>query len=110
MSNTTNLLHSSFIVILTTPLFCIGDLVTVDDKDIAYILHVTINDDSILYKVNYSIGNCSENDVEQTRCKPTTIFNINVYAPGFKWGPCTWLQQPHCSCIWHQLETSPKAT
>ena len=59
---------------MTTPLFRIGDLVTVDDRDTAYILCVSINNDTILYKVKYSVGNQTENDVEQTRCKSTTIF------------------------------------
>ena len=59
---------------MTTPLFCVGDLVTVDDRDTAYILCVNINNETILYNVKYSVGNQSESDVEQTRCKSTTIF------------------------------------
>ena len=60
---------------MSNPLFCISDLVVVDDKDVGYILDVTINDNSILYKVKYSIDSRTEIGIEQTRCRPTTMFN-----------------------------------
>ena len=64
---------------MVTPLFRVGDLVLVDNKDKVYILAVNIQDivlnGSILYEVRYVIGNQTQNDVEQHRLSSTTILS-----------------------------------
>ena len=63
---------------MASPLFRVGDIVLVDNKDKAYIIEIDIQaivDGSILYKVRFVVSNQEENDVEQGRCKIATILS-----------------------------------
>ena len=60
------------------PLFNVGDIVKVDDKDNAFILSVDIQaalDGSFLYKIKYVVGDHVESNVEERRLHPTTILS-----------------------------------
>ena len=63
---------------MVSPLFNVGDLTLIDEKDKAYILEVDIQaivDGSILYKICYQVGNYVQNNIEEKRCKATTLFD-----------------------------------
>ena len=63
---------------MASPLFHVGDLVLIDDKNKAYILEIDIQaivNGSILYKVRYAVGNQIEDNVKQSRCRITTILS-----------------------------------
>ena len=58
---------------MSTPLFHIGDIVQIDEKDSAYIVEANVNGTTISYKVCYHVGNHTENAVEQSRCRAATL-------------------------------------
>ena len=58
---------------MSTPLFHIGDIVQIDEKDSAYILEANVNGPTISYKIRYHVGNHIENGVEQSRCRGATL-------------------------------------
>ena len=64
---------------MATPLFRIGDIVKIDNKDNAYIIGIDIqarlDGGSFLYKLKYVIGNNVEIDVEEGRLSPTIILS-----------------------------------
>lgn len=60
---------------MASPLFSVGDLVLIDDKDRAHIIEMntqTTGNGSILYKVRNVVGNQIQDNIEQHRCKITT--------------------------------------
>ena len=64
---------------MITPLYHVGDLVLIDDKDKAFIVEVdeqSIVDGCFLYKVKYLVGGQEENNVKQNRCKGTILSSL----------------------------------
>ena len=55
-------------------IYSIGTLVEVDSTKTGYITEIDNSDvDNVLFKINYTVGNESEQGVRQSRCRPVNL-------------------------------------
>ena len=60
-------------------IYSVGILVEVDNTKTGYIIEIDDTDvDNVFFKINYSVGNESEQGVCQSRCRPVNLRRYRV--------------------------------
>ena len=67
----------------TQIIYSIGVLVEVDDAKTGYIIEIDNTDTSnVVFKINYTVGNESEENVSKSRCRPVSLRRASTTRSG----------------------------